>query len=65
MPLINVHLLTIVKIVFHYCREVYIDLCTPPDNSKIDFTIVNRCTLIYVNLLGRYTLENIWAAGAL
>ena len=48
-----------------YCQEVYIGQCKPPDNSKINFTIVSRFTLTNVNLLGRYTLENLWAAGAL
>ena len=61
--MINVNLLTIVK--FYYCQEVYIGQCKPPDNRKINFTIVRRFTLINVNLLGRYTLENLWAGGAL
>ena len=47
------------------CQMISLGQCTPPDNSKIDFTIVNRCTLIYVNLLGRYTQENIWDARTL
>ena len=29
-------------------RPLPMSQCKPPDNSKIDFTIVNRCTLIIV-----------------
>ena len=38
-------------------QEVYIDQCTPVDNSKINFTIVRRFTLINVHLLTIYKKE--------